>query len=114
MQSKAKTFAAYTAELSTQDGTVIRALDGIVRAAAPKATFSMRFGMPTYDLADRYIAINSQKNYYSFYATPEIVKRYRSELKGLDCGRCCIRFRNIEDVSLATLGKIARDSLKGT
>jgi uncharacterized protein YdhG (YjbR/CyaY superfamily) len=72
----------------------------------------MRYGMPTYDSAGRFMALNSQKNYFSFYADPEIVGRYRGELAGLDCGRSCIRFRRLEEVSLPVLARIARDSLK--
>ena len=72
----------------------------------------MKYGMPTYELASRFIAFNSQRNYFSFYADPEIVKRHRKELKGLDCGKSCIRFRKIEDVSLETLRKIVSDYSK--
>lgn len=113
MQSKAKTVAAYLAELPAENRAVIRKLDTIVRAAAPKAKVSMRFGMPTYDLGDRFMALNSQRNYFSFYATPSVVRRYKAELKGLDCGKSCIRFRKLGDVSLDLLGTIAKESLGG-
>jgi len=112
MQSKATTFEEFLDELTVEKRSVIRALDKIVRTAAPKAQCSMRYGMPTYDTAGRIIALNSQKNYFSFYADPSIVRRYRSDLKGLDCGKCCIRFRKLEDVSLPTLSKIARETLR--
>jgi uncharacterized protein YdhG (YjbR/CyaY superfamily) len=112
MQSKATTFSKFLSELPLEKRSVIRALDKVVRAAAPKAKCSMRFGMPTYDLAGRFMALNSQKNYFSFYADPAIVKRYRSELIGLDCGKSCICFRSLEEVSMPTLSKIARDSFQ--
>jgi uncharacterized protein YdhG (YjbR/CyaY superfamily) len=112
MQSKAATFTDYMSELTAGERSVIRALDKIVRNAAPKAKRSMRFGMPTYDLGEQFMAINSQKNYFSFYADPSVVKRHRDELNGLDCGKSCIRFRKLEDVSLAALSKIAREVLR--
>jgi uncharacterized protein YdhG (YjbR/CyaY superfamily) len=112
MQSKATTFSKFLSELPVEKRSVVQALDKIVRAAAPKATCSMRFGMPTYDLDGRFMALNSQKNYFSFYADPDIVKRYRSELKGLDCGKSCIRFQKLEDVFLPILSKIAREALQ--
>jgi uncharacterized protein YdhG (YjbR/CyaY superfamily) len=112
MQSKATTFADFISELPIEKRSVIRALDKIVRSAAPKAKCSMRFGMPTYDVGDRFMALNSQKNYFSFYAEPEVVKHHRGDLKGLDCGKCCIRFRKLEEVSLPLLSKIARETLK--
>lgn len=111
MQSKAATFAQFLSELPAGKRSVIRALDRVVRAAAPGAVCSMRFGMPTYDCAGRFMALNSQKNYFSFYADPAAVKRNRGELKGLDVGKSCIRFRKLEEVSLPLLSRIARDSL---
>lgn len=112
MQSKASTIAEYVSGLTLKERSVIETLDDLVRSAAPKCSGSMKYGMPTYELASRVIALNAQKNYFSFYADPEIVKCYRSNLKGLDVGKSCIRFRNIEDVSLATLRKIVRASAK--
>jgi uncharacterized protein YdhG (YjbR/CyaY superfamily) len=112
MQSKARTIPEYISALAPKERSVVATLDKMVRSAAPKASGSMKYGMPTYDLAPRIIAFNAQKNYFSFYADPEIVTRYRDELKGLDCGKSCIRFRAIENVSLATLKKIVRDSAK--
>jgi uncharacterized protein YdhG (YjbR/CyaY superfamily) len=112
MQSKAPTIPKYISELPPKERSVVATLDKMVRSAVPRASGSMKYGMPTYELASHIVAFNSQRNYFSFYADPEIVKRYRNELKGLDCGKSCIRFRKMEDVSLATLRKIVRDSMK--
>lgn len=91
---------------------MIEKLDRLIRSAAPRASGSMRYGMPTYEVASRTVALNAQKNYFSFYADPEIVERHRTALKGLDIGKCCIRFRNIEDVSLPVLRRIVSESAK--
>jgi uncharacterized protein YdhG (YjbR/CyaY superfamily) len=112
MQSKASTIPQYISGLSPETRPVIETLDKMVRTVAPKGAGSMKYGMPTYELASRTIAFNAQKNYFSLYADPEIVKRHRSELKGLDVGKSCIRFRKIEDVSLDTLRKIISESAK--
>jgi uncharacterized protein YdhG (YjbR/CyaY superfamily) len=112
MQSKAATIAEYVAGLAPEERSVIKALDRIVRAAAPEGSGSMKYGMPTYDMGGRMIAFNAQRNYFSFYADPDIVKRFHGELVDLDIGKCCIRFRRIEQVSLKVLGKIAAASAK--
>ena len=112
MQSKASTIPDYIAGLSEGERTVIEALDKIVRSAAPKGSGNMKYGMPTYAMGARFIAFNSQRNYFSFYADPGIVKRYRAELRGLDVGKSCIRFRRIEEMPLETLRKIVGDSAK--
>jgi uncharacterized protein YdhG (YjbR/CyaY superfamily) len=110
MQSKAATIDEYMAGLPPGERSVIRTLDRIVRAAAPKGSGSMKYGMPTYDFAGRMIAFNAQRNYFSFYADPAVVKRHRAELGDLDVGKCCIRFRKIGDVSLDALRRIAAAS----
>jgi uncharacterized protein YdhG (YjbR/CyaY superfamily) len=112
MQSKARTIPEYISGLPPEERSVIETLNRIVRSAAPKGSGSMKYGMPTYELASWIVAFNAQKNYFSFYADPKVVKRYRDELKGLDCGKSCIRFRKIEDVPLATLKKIVSDCAK--
>jgi uncharacterized protein YdhG (YjbR/CyaY superfamily) len=106
MQSKAVTIREYIAGLSSRERLVILVLDRLVRAALPTASGSMKYGMPTYEWHGRMIAFNAQKNYFSFYADPQIVKRHRAELGGLDVGRSCIRFRRLEDVSLDVLRSI--------
>jgi uncharacterized protein YdhG (YjbR/CyaY superfamily) len=112
MQSKATTFPKFISELPSDKRVVVRALDRMVRAAVPAAKCVMKFGMPVYEVGDRFIAINAQKNYFSFYADSSALKLYRDELKGLDCGKCCIRFKKIDVVPMPTLRKIAQAVLK--
>jgi uncharacterized protein YdhG (YjbR/CyaY superfamily) len=112
MQSKASTISEYISGLSPRERSVIEKLDRLVRSAAPRGSGSMKYGMPTYELASRFIAFNAQKSYFSFYADPEVVKRHRAALKGLDVGKSCIRFRHLEDVSLPVLRRIASESAK--
>ncbi len=112
VQSKASTISEYISGLSSRERSVIEVLDEVVRSAAPGGSGSMKYGMPTYQWASRFVAFNAQRNYFSFYADPDIVNRHRAALKGLDVGKSCIRFRNIEDVSLPALRKIVRESAK--
>jgi uncharacterized protein YdhG (YjbR/CyaY superfamily) len=109
MQSKAATIREYLSGLSSRERPVFETLDQLVRSALPKAAGSMKYGMPTYEFQGRMIAFNAQKNYFSFYADPEIVKRHRAELGDLEIGKSCIRFRRIEDVSLDALRRIVAE-----
>jgi uncharacterized protein YdhG (YjbR/CyaY superfamily) len=106
MQSKATTLAAYFEELPPEQRRVIVMLDELVRTALPGATGTMKYGMPVYELDARMIGFNAQKQYYAFYADPDIVALYKSELTGLSVGKSCIRFRKPEDAPIATLRKI--------
>ena len=106
MQSKAPTIAKYISELPAQEKAVIEALDRLVRSALGDPVATMKFGMPTYEVMGRMVAINAQKNYFCLYVDSALVKRYRGELKGLDCGKCCIRFRKLEDFPVHTLRRM--------
>ena len=109
MQSKAPTIAAYLAKLPAKERLVIEMLDQLVRSAAPSAVGTMKYGMPTYEVGGRILALNAQKNYFSFYADPQIVKQYRTELKELDVGKSCIRFRQIDAALAETLKNIVAE-----
>jgi uncharacterized protein YdhG (YjbR/CyaY superfamily) len=112
MQSKASTIATYLAELPPPQHTVIESLDRLVRSTLPGAIGGMKYGMPTYEAAGRLVSFNAQKNYFSFYADPEFVRRHRKELGALDTGKSCIRFQKLEPGLLATLGKIVAEYRK--
>jgi uncharacterized protein YdhG (YjbR/CyaY superfamily) len=57
----------------------------------------MEYGMPTYRAgADMLCAFNRQKQYFALYVDPEVLAQHRKALKGLDCGKSCIRFRTAD------------------
>ena len=67
-----------------------------------------------------YICLASQKNYMSIYmmsvygdAEAEFRKEYAATGKRLDMGKCCVRFRKLEDLPLEVIGKaVARYPMK--
>ncbi len=108
MQSKAKTIAEYLDELAPDERAQVKELDALVRRILPEATAGMKYGMPTYDYEGRMVALNAQKNYFSFYADPELVEKHRAELGKLSVGKSCIRFGGKTPAPLAVLEKILR------
>ena len=109
MQSKASTIPDYLAGLNGGERAVLESIDSAVRSALPEARGSMKFGMPTYEIGDRTFAFNAQKNYFAVYVDPDLVKKYKTELKGLDVGKSCIRFRSREKMPVAVLGRNLSD-----
>ena len=108
MQSKASSIPAYVKTLGAPDRAVIATLDEMIRSEIPSAVGSMKYGMPTYEVGDRMIACNAQKNYFSLYADPSIVKTQLSELSGVSVGKSCIRFRKLDPKLHSSLRKIVR------
>lgn len=115
VQSTAATVDAWFAEVDPKREPALRA----VRAAALKhfgaAAERMSYGMPAYQRPDDeapLFAFNSQKQHISLYVSPRVHPLYEAELKGLDAGKSCIRFRKPEQIDLSLVDRMLADSAK--
>jgi hypothetical protein len=134
MQSKAETVAQYLKELPADRRTAIEAVRKVILANLDNDyEEGMSYGMIGYYVPHRvfpdgyhcnpaqplpFAAVASQKNHMSVYlmsvyeSSPED-SWFRSEWaksgKKLDMGKCCVRFKKLEDLALDVIGKaIAR------
>jgi uncharacterized protein YdhG (YjbR/CyaY superfamily) len=110
MQSKARTVDEYLAGVpDAGEREFLGRLRALIVKELPGATESMAYGMPTYQKdKDMLCAFNRQKNYFSLYAKPDAIAAHAHELKGLDCGKSCIRFRRTEELPWPTARQIIR------
>ena len=130
MQSKATTVAGYLAELPPERRAVIEAVLKVIRANIdPDFKEGMNYGMIGWcvphtiypagyhcdpKLPLPYAGLASQKNnmalYMScLYSDGSELERFRKRLaatgKKLDMGKCCIRFKKIDDLPLDVIGE---------
>jgi uncharacterized protein YdhG (YjbR/CyaY superfamily) len=115
VQSTAATVDDWFAEVDPKREPALSA----VRASALKhfgaAAERMSYGMPAYQRADDdapVFAFNSQKQHISLYVSPRVHPLYQEELKGLDAGKSCIRFRKPEQIDLGLVDRMLADSAK--
>jgi len=107
----------------------IRELDAFVRKEAPSLKRELHSGMSitmlgygVFDYKGKsgvtgrwpVAAIAPQKNYISLYICAVVdgqymAEMYEKELGNVKCGRSCIRFKKLQDLNLATVGKILKD-----
>jgi uncharacterized protein YdhG (YjbR/CyaY superfamily) len=107
MQSKARTVDLYIAELPEERRGVVKRLRSLVQKSAPRATESMRYGMPTYELGELLCAFAAQKGHYSLYVMDtKLVDAFRPQLGKLSVGKGCIRFKKVEEVPLDVVGAL--------
>lgn len=111
MQSKAENISEYIATLPNNERETITQLDQLVRAALPSAAASMKYGMPTYEIQNRYLALNAQKQYFSLYVDPELLSQHRVKLKDLSVGKSCIRFKRLDQLPIRVLKTILKSYL---
>lgn len=127
VMSKAKTVAAYLDELPEDRRAAIAKVRDVVRKNLPKGYKEMMEGMiawavPLERYPDTYngqplciAGLASQKNYNSLYLMgvyfdPKQEKLLKDAFakagKKLDMGKCCIRFKKVDDLPLDAIAKI--------
>jgi hypothetical protein len=128
VQSKAKSVEEYLEELPAERRAVVSAVRDLVVGHLPDGyREAMNWGMIAYEIPlERYpvtynkqplsyVALAAQKNYYSLYLmscyeSSEGEDRLREELrkagKKLDMGKCCVRFKRLDDLPLEAIGEI--------
>ncbi len=139
MISKAKTVGEYLAALPPDRRDAVQAVRQVILKNLDTGyEEGMKSGMIAYYVPHRlypagyhcdpkqplpFAGLASQKNYMSVYlmsvyCDTKHMEWFRREWaksgKKLDMGKCCIRFRKIEDIPLAVIGQaIARAPVKG-
>lgn len=133
MQSKATTVQAYLAELPPDRRAAIGAVRDIVRKNLDKGfEEGMQYGMIGYYVPHRifpagyhcdprqplpFAGLASQKNHMSLYMMSAygegaehdwIRAQFERAGKKLDMGKCCIRFKRLEDLPLEVIGEAIR------
>jgi hypothetical protein len=133
MQSSAPTVAAYLASLPDDRRAVVKKVRAVVRANLdPLYAEGMQYGMigwfvphrvypPGYHCDPKqplpFAALASQKNHLSLYmmglyGDTELAKWFRAAWKQagkkLDMGKCCVRFKTLDDLALDVLGEAIR------
>ena len=136
MKSKASTVEEYLAALPEDRLAAIQAVRKVILKNLPKGYEEvLQYGVLGYVVPLKvfpsgylnrkneplpYIALASQKNYMSIYmmsvygdAEAQFRKEYQATGKRLDMGKCCVRFRKLEDLPLDVIGKaVARYPIK--
>jgi hypothetical protein len=128
MQSKAKTVSAYLKELPADRRRAIGAVREVILENLPEGyEETMNYGMIGYFVPHRlypkgyhcdpsqplpFAGLASQKNYMSLYMMTlygPLEDWFRDEFrksgKKLDMGKCCVRFKRLEDLPLDVVGR---------
>jgi hypothetical protein len=133
MQSKAATVAAYLAELPPERREAIAAIREVLLKNLPQGLEEgMQYGMIGYYVPHSvypagyhcdpkqplpFACLASQKNYMSLYLMTLygggeqqawFIDAWKRAGKKLDMGKCCVRFKRLEDVPLDVIGEAFR------
>lgn len=126
MKSSAKSVAAYLAELPSDRRAALETLRAVILDNLPDGYVeTMNWGMISYEIPLalnpktyngqplNYAGLASQKNHMAvylcgLYCMPGALDAFKAGWKGskLDMGAACIRFRKLEALDLASIGRV--------
>ena len=79
--------------------------------AAPHASETMLYKMPTYLLGEVWVAYKAQKNHLSLYICETgVVSKHARALAHLNVGKGCIRFKKLEQLPKKEILEMLRES----
>ncbi|RME83876.1 MAG: DUF1801 domain-containing protein [Caldilineae bacterium] len=111
MKSTFGSFAEYVDAQPDNRREALRVVRDLILETVPDAVESMRYGMPTYDVAGDFLAaLASQKHYLSLYVDSETLAAHREDFGHLNCGKSCIRFRRLEQLPLEAVRRVLRET----
>lgn len=128
VQSKAATVEEYLEELPEERRAVVSSVRDMVLANLPEGyEESMSWGMISYEIPLStypttynkqplgYVALAAQKNHYSLYLMScyadsddeaWLRERFDEAGKKIDMGKCCVRFKSLDDLPLDAIGEV--------
>lgn len=104
------TALAYFENLPPDRQLPMASMRRLIKRHWPKAQEDMAYGMPTYHILGQPVfAIASQKNHITFYVIPyELLSAFKHDLRTRNCGKSCIRFRQLSEEDLDLIERIVK------
>lgn len=80
MDTSVKTIDAYIAGFPKEVQPALNKMHGIIKKAAPKATESINYGIPTFSLDGNLVHFGGYKTHIGFYPAPSGIEAFKKEL----------------------------------
>ncbi|MDH4384764.1 MAG: DUF1801 domain-containing protein [Caulobacter sp.] len=111
VQSKALTVDDYMDEVAPERLDAVRRLRSLCLEHLTGWSERMAWGMPGYGPvgADPTVAFSSQKQYISLYAGQTAVQAFAEQLRGINCGKGCIRYSSPARIDFAVVEAILKE-----
>jgi uncharacterized protein YdhG (YjbR/CyaY superfamily) len=109
VKSAATTVDAYIAEAEDDRRPKLAAMRDIAREVLSDWSEGMEYGMAYYRKGESGTGLANQKGYIAFYAGIGAIERHAAALKGIDCGKGCIRYKNVAKIDLDVVRSLYED-----
>ena len=91
-RSSARSIDEYIAEFPPETQKVLEELRALIRAAAPDATETISYAIPTFDLNGHLVHFAGYERHIGFYPTGSGVAAFKEELQPYKSGKGSVRF----------------------
>jgi len=115
-KARPKTITEYINAAPKEARKKLREIRACIRASAPGANESLKWGMPAFSYRRILVTFAVYKHHIGFYPTPSAVKAFASDLSKFVTSRAAIQFPLEKPLPLALIRKITafrvRESLE--
>jgi uncharacterized protein YdhG (YjbR/CyaY superfamily) len=100
----------FLAAVPNEARAALEKVRGHIRAAAPGATESISYGIPTFKLEGRpLVGTGATKNHCALYVmSPEVMEAHAAELEGYDTSKGTVRFPAENPLPAALVKKLVK------
>lgn len=91
-RSTATSIDEYIAEFPPETQKVLQEVRAVIRAAAPEATETISYAIPTFDLNGHLVHFAGYKSHIGFYPTSSGIAAFQDELTGYKSARGSVQF----------------------
>ena len=92
-RTTARSIDEYIAEFSPETQKVLEELRALIRSAAPDATETISYAMPTFDLNGHHLVhFAGYQKHIGFYPAPSGIQAFKEELKPFESGKGSAQF----------------------
>ena len=88
-------------------------LQALILELYPSAVVDMRYKMPTYHLADGWVALANQKHYISLYTCGyHHIEDFKANHPSIKTGKGCINFKDGDDMPIQDIKNVIRHAFE--
>lgn len=102
----------YIAGFPADVRNMLEKVRGVIREAAPQATETINYGIPTFQLNGNLVHFAAFKHHVGFYPTPSGIDKFREQLSMYENARGSVKFPIDREIPYALIDEIVRFRVK--
>ena len=107
-----KTIDEYIGAQSARSQKVLKKLRAAIKAAAPRATETINYGIPTFQLSGNLVHFAAFEKHIGFYPTPSGIAAFKKELSRYTSAKGSVQFPLDEPMPLGLITRIVKFRVK--